>query len=335
MLSGHVSHPAYRRQRCAASSPIRCRSGLIAAPGGRKPITCWSGWWTRPRALSATTARGCAGAISFRARPCPTRRRWAQHTTAAILPPYSTKRWSRATMPASTNAGAKAQSAAAGAASASPASSNIPAAARREGALIAFPGGNVVSLGLHVQSTGQGHASVFPRLVAQKLGIAPEQVRHRHGDTNLEIKGAPSVASRSAMTAGSASLRAAETVLAKGRAVAAKALDVAEDRDFLPRRLFRGGRHQPPPLAVRCGGAGEGNGRARRDRRDARHPCHDRHAADLPERLPYRGSRGRSRHRRGHHGAVIPRSTTAAACSTTRSPRDNCMAASPRAWGRR
>ncbi|MEA2985438.1 MAG: aerobic carbon-monoxide dehydrogenase large subunit [Alphaproteobacteria bacterium] len=99
-----------------------------------------------------------------------------------------------------------------------------------EGALIAFPGGNVVSLGLHVQSTGQGHASVFPRLVAQKLGIAPEQVRHRHGDTNLDVKGAPSVASRSAMTAGSASLRAAETVLAKGRAVAAKALDVAEDR---------------------------------------------------------------------------------------------------------
>ncbi|HET7680728.1 MAG TPA: xanthine dehydrogenase family protein molybdopterin-binding subunit [Xanthobacteraceae bacterium] len=99
-----------------------------------------------------------------------------------------------------------------------------------EGALIAFPGGNVLSLGLHVQSTGQGHASVFPRLVAQKLGIAPEQVRHRHGDTNLDIKGAPSVASRSAMTAGSASLRAAETVLAKGRTVAAKALDVAEDK---------------------------------------------------------------------------------------------------------
>lgn len=99
-----------------------------------------------------------------------------------------------------------------------------------EGALLAFPGGNVLSLGLHVQSTGQGHASVFPRLVAQRLGIAPEQVRHRHGDTNLNVKGAPSVASRSAMTAGSASLRAAETVLTKGRAVAAKAFNVAEEK---------------------------------------------------------------------------------------------------------
>src|SRR5258707_9074236 len=88
-----------------------------------------------------------------------------------------------------------------------------------EGALIAFPGGNVVSLGLHVQSTGQGHASVFPRLVAQRLGIAPEQVRHRHGDTNLDIEGAPSVASRSAMTAGNARLRAAEIVMTKGPAV--------------------------------------------------------------------------------------------------------------------
>ena len=57
-----------------------------------------------------------------------------------------------------------------------------------EGALIAFPGGDAVSLGLHVQSTGQGHASVFPRLVAQKFGIAPEQVRHRHGDTNLDSR---------------------------------------------------------------------------------------------------------------------------------------------------
>jgi carbon-monoxide dehydrogenase large subunit len=99
-----------------------------------------------------------------------------------------------------------------------------------EGALLAFPGGNVLSLGLHVQSTGQSHASVFPRLVAQRLGIAPEQVRHRQGDTNLNVKGAPSVASRSAMTAGSASLRATEAMLAKGHAVAAKAFGVAEEK---------------------------------------------------------------------------------------------------------
>ena len=99
-----------------------------------------------------------------------------------------------------------------------------------EGALITFPGGNVVNLGLHTQSTGQGHASVFPRLVAQKFGIPPEQVRHRHGDTNMGVTGFPSVASRSAMAAGNASVRAAETVITKGRAVTAKAFGVAEDK---------------------------------------------------------------------------------------------------------
>ena len=38
-------------------------------------------------------------------------------------------------------------------------------------------------LALNVQSTGQGHATIFPRLVAERLGIAPEQVAHRHGDS--------------------------------------------------------------------------------------------------------------------------------------------------------
>jgi carbon-monoxide dehydrogenase large subunit len=99
-----------------------------------------------------------------------------------------------------------------------------------EGALLSFPGGDIVCLGLNVQSTGQGHASVFPRLVAQRLGIAPEQVRHRQGDTNLGIKGAAAVASRSAMTAGSATLRVTEAMLARGQAVAAKTLDVTEDK---------------------------------------------------------------------------------------------------------
>ncbi len=97
-----------------------------------------------------------------------------------------------------------------------------------ESAVLAFPGGNMLELRLGVQSTGQGHASVFPRLVAQRLGIAPEQVRHRHGDTNFNIKGGPAVASRSAMTAGNAALSAADKVLAKGRAVAALMLEAPE-----------------------------------------------------------------------------------------------------------
>ena len=96
-----------------------------------------------------------------------------------------------------------------------------------EGALVEFHDGSMV-LGLNVQSTGQGHASVFPRLAAEKLGIAVEKIRHRHGDSAQEIPGFASVASRSAMTAGSAVLATLEAMLAKGKAIAASVLEAAE-----------------------------------------------------------------------------------------------------------
>ncbi len=102
-----------------------------------------------------------------------------------------------------------------------------------EGAGLLFPGDDTIVLALNVQSTGQGHATVFPRVVADRLGIKPGQIRHRHGDTNLGVAGFPSVASRSAMTAGSAIVRAVEAVLTKGRAVAAIMLEAADaDIDY-------------------------------------------------------------------------------------------------------
>ncbi len=70
-----------------------------------------------------------------------------------------------------------------------------------EGALLSFPGDGTLTVNLNVQSTGQGHASVFPPLVADRLGIAHDRVTYRHGDSALEIAGYASVGSRSAMTA--------------------------------------------------------------------------------------------------------------------------------------
>ena len=96
-----------------------------------------------------------------------------------------------------------------------------------EGALVEFHDGSMV-LGLNVQSTGQGHASVFPRLAAEKLGIAVEKIRHRHGDSAQEIPGFASVASRSAMTAGSAVLATLDAMLTKGKTIAASVLEAAE-----------------------------------------------------------------------------------------------------------
>jgi carbon-monoxide dehydrogenase large subunit len=97
-----------------------------------------------------------------------------------------------------------------------------------ESAALLFPGADMLVLGLGVQSTGQGHATVFPRLVADRLGIPAEKILHRHGDSSMELPGFPSVGSRSAITAGAAVVRAIDVVLAKGKKVAATMLEAGE-----------------------------------------------------------------------------------------------------------
>jgi len=97
-----------------------------------------------------------------------------------------------------------------------------------EGAWLTFPGDGTLQINLNVQSTGQGHASVFPRVVADRLGIAPGQVTHRHGDSALEIAGYASVGSRSAMTAGASIVKCLALIIEKGKRVAATLLEAAE-----------------------------------------------------------------------------------------------------------
>jgi carbon-monoxide dehydrogenase large subunit len=83
-------------------------------------------------------------------------------------------------------------------------------------------------LGIGVQNTGQGHATIYPRLVGAKLGIPASQISHRHGDTDLDLKGNPSVGSRSTMTVGSALYCAADLMLEKAKPIAAGMLEAAE-----------------------------------------------------------------------------------------------------------
>lgn len=97
-----------------------------------------------------------------------------------------------------------------------------------ESAGLGFPGDNKLILDLNVQSTGQSHATVFGRLLANKLGIDASQIQHRHGDTNLGISGQASVGSRSAMCAGNAIIHTADIVLEKGKKVASAALEASE-----------------------------------------------------------------------------------------------------------
>jgi len=97
-----------------------------------------------------------------------------------------------------------------------------------EQAMLAFPGGDKLILGLNVQSTGQSHATVFGRLLAHKLGIDAGKIEHRHGDTALGITGAASVGSRSAMCAGNAIVHTADVMLAKGKKIASTLLEASE-----------------------------------------------------------------------------------------------------------
>ena len=98
-----------------------------------------------------------------------------------------------------------------------------------EGAQMTFPGGESLVLTLNVQSTGQSHATVFPRVVAERLGIKFETITHRHGDSAHEIAGYASVGSRSAMTVGHSMVKTIEAIVAKGKKVASVALEAGEN----------------------------------------------------------------------------------------------------------
>ena len=86
-----------------ACSPTPCRPMPIAAPAGRRPVTCWSGSPTKRRTCSRSTGPKSGGAISFPPTPCRTRRRSARRTTAATFPKFCRDCWRSPTIAASAN----------------------------------------------------------------------------------------------------------------------------------------------------------------------------------------------------------------------------------------
>jgi aerobic carbon-monoxide dehydrogenase large subunit len=97
-----------------------------------------------------------------------------------------------------------------------------------ESALLSFPGDGTLQFRLNVQNTGQGHATVFSRLIGAALGIPPEKIPHGHGDSSNELPGYASVGSRSGMTVGHSLVKAVEEMLAKGKPIAAAMLEAGE-----------------------------------------------------------------------------------------------------------
>jgi aerobic carbon-monoxide dehydrogenase large subunit len=84
-------------------------------------------------------------------------------------------------------------------------------------------------LKLGVRSQGQGHETTFAQIVADELGIPPEDVLVQEGDTDNTPYGLGTYASRSTPTAGAATAVIARTLRAKARKIAAHLLEAAEE----------------------------------------------------------------------------------------------------------
>ncbi|MGH6671359.1 MAG: xanthine dehydrogenase family protein molybdopterin-binding subunit [Xanthobacteraceae bacterium] len=97
-----------------------------------------------------------------------------------------------------------------------------------ESAMLTFPGNDTLLMGLGVQNTGQGHATVFAKVIAEQLGIPADKIVHRHGDSAMELRGYASVGSRSAMTVGHSLVKCMETIVSKGKPIAAAMLEAGE-----------------------------------------------------------------------------------------------------------
>jgi aerobic carbon-monoxide dehydrogenase large subunit len=97
-----------------------------------------------------------------------------------------------------------------------------------EGAAVLFPGDGKVTVAVGIGSTGQGHATVYARIAAERLGLKPEQVVVRQGDSRYEVASNASVASRGTMTAGSAIVHSVEVMLEKARKLASHVLEASE-----------------------------------------------------------------------------------------------------------
>lgn len=84
-------------------------------------------------------------------------------------------------------------------------------------------------LRLSVQTQGQGHETTFAQIVAQELGIPPEDIEVIHGDTDNTPFGLGTYGSRSTPVSGGAAAIVARRVRDKARIVAAAALECSPD----------------------------------------------------------------------------------------------------------
>ncbi len=80
---------------------------------------------------------------------------------------------------------------------------------------------------------GQGHETSWSQIVADKLGISPDDIEVLHSDTQISPLGLDTYGSRSLAVGGTAIWLATEKIISKAKAIAAHQLEAAEeDIDF-------------------------------------------------------------------------------------------------------
>ncbi|MGH3625031.1 MAG: aerobic carbon-monoxide dehydrogenase large subunit, partial [Sciscionella sp.] len=100
------------------------------------------------------------------------------------------------------------------------------------------PTGTAV-LRISVQTQGQGHETTFAQIVAEELGISPDDVEVVHGDTDQTPFGLGTYGSRSTPVSGGATAMVARKVRDRARIVASAMLEVApEDLEWEKGRWF-------------------------------------------------------------------------------------------------
>jgi carbon-monoxide dehydrogenase large subunit len=100
------------------------------------------------------------------------------------------------------------------------------------------PTGTAV-LRISVQTQGQGHETTFAQIVAEELGLSPDDVEVVHGDTDTTPFGLGTYGSRSTPVSGAATALVARKVRDRARIVASVMLEVdPADLEWEPGRWF-------------------------------------------------------------------------------------------------
>jgi carbon-monoxide dehydrogenase large subunit len=96
-----------------------------------------------------------------------------------------------------------------------------------------YPTGKAV-LAISVQTQGQGHETTFAQIVAQELGLSPDDVDVVHGDTDRTPFGLGTYGSRSTPVSGAAAVIVARKVRERAKIVASAMMEVsADDLDWV------------------------------------------------------------------------------------------------------